>query len=279
MKCYIEKVLPEPDESLAVEHVIGEVADCIFHLHPEYELTYVQAGFGCRYIGNNINNFEPGDLVLIKNNIPHYYHTDINDATSSDWCKIMVIQFQKKHLLADLPEFNDIRQLIDEAQSGIIFYGVEEKMIADVLNNEKIDRLTAFWRLLDKLSHCNYEILDHKSGSPQTINRDERINSVIKSIHKYMESNRPVTLAAMAKVANMTPEAFSSYFHKTTRKKFIDYLIEVKLSRAKNLLLNTNLQIWDIAERSNFTNLSNFNRLFLKHYKMSPRDFRKKWKL
>ena len=278
MKCYIEKVLPEPDESLAVEHVIGPVADCIFHQHPEFELTYVQAGFGCRYIGNNINNFEPGDLVLIKNNVPHYYHTDINDADSNDWCRIMVIQFQKKHLLNNLPEFEDICQLIEQAKSGIIFYGIEEDAIAEVLNNEKIARLTAFWRLLDKLSKSRYEILDNENGYPSEINQDERMNTVIKTIHRYMDNNRPITLSTMAKVANMTPEAFSSYFHKTARKKFIDYLIELKLSRAKNLLLHSNLQIWDIAERSNFNNLSNFNRLFLKHYKMSPREFRKKWK-
>ncbi|MBQ9789835.1 MAG: helix-turn-helix domain-containing protein [Lentisphaeria bacterium] len=278
MKCHIEKVLPEPDESIAVEHVIGPVADCIYHLHPEYELTYVQSGFGCRYIGNNISNFEPGDLVLIKNNTPHFYHTDLNDANCDDWCKIMVIQFREQHLLPQLPELNDIREMINQAGSGIIFYDIDEESIRKVLSCKKIDRLTAFWQLLDQLSCSRYELISTPESPNHKINQDDRINTVIKTIHKYLEINRPITLAAMAKVANMTPEAFSSYFHKSARKKFIDYLIELKLSRAKNLLLHTNLQIWDIAERSNFSNLSNFNRLFLKHYKMSPREFRKKWK-
>ncbi|WP_159517652.1 cupin domain-containing protein [Sunxiuqinia indica] len=44
-----------------------------WHFHPEYQLVYVIESFGTRFIGNSVENFEAGDLVLLGSNVPHFW--------------------------------------------------------------------------------------------------------------------------------------------------------------------------------------------------------------
>ena len=72
----------------------------------------------------------------------------------------------------------------------------------------------------------------------------------------------------------MTPSGFSRFFRKTTGKTFVEYLGELRVSHACNLLVDTDLSILQIALRSGFNNLSNFNRRFLKLKGVTPREYR-----
>ena len=46
------------------------------HFHPEFELTLIVKSFGQRQVGNNIENFHEGDLVLVGHNLPHVWKND-----------------------------------------------------------------------------------------------------------------------------------------------------------------------------------------------------------
>ena len=56
--------------------LFGPVMDCIHHVHPELELTYVESSYGVRFIGDNISDFREIDLVLTGSMLPHHY-TDL----------------------------------------------------------------------------------------------------------------------------------------------------------------------------------------------------------
>ena len=56
---------------------------------------------------------------------------------------------------------------------------------------------------------------------------------------------------------------------------FIEYLNNYRLTMASRLLVSSNSSIIAIAMESGFDNLSYFNRLFKKKYKITPSEFRK----
>ena len=47
-----------------------------WHYHPEIEICYVKQGFGHRIIGNSVQRFQEGDLVLVGSNLPHCWITE-----------------------------------------------------------------------------------------------------------------------------------------------------------------------------------------------------------
>jgi len=83
-----------------------------------------------------------------------------------------------------------------------------------------------------------------------------------------------LTLSRVAKAVNMSRFTFCKYFNKATGIHFTDYLVRVRVERAKNLLLNPNLRISEIAYDSGFQSLTHFNRVFKRIQGRSPTEFR-----
>ncbi len=141
-------------------------------------------------------------------------------------------------------------------------------------------RLLTMLELLDRLSAGNYRKLNPATPATEALPEpDERLNRVLALIHKRLDRNLPIPLTEAAATACLTPPAFSKYFRQATRKRFIDYVIGLKLNRAALQLSRTDGAILDIALNSGFSNLSNFNRHFLAAMGMTPRDYRARYRL
>jgi len=81
-------------------------------------------------------------------------------------------------------------------------------------------------------------------------------------------------LGQIAKAVNMSAFYFCKTFKKVVGINFTDYLSRVRIERAKNLLLNPNLRISEIAFEVGFQSLTHFNRVFKKIAGQSPTDYR-----
>ena len=73
---------------------------------------------------------------------------------------------------------------------------------------------------------------------------------------------------------NITPSNFYKYFKNYTGKTPYDYLMDIRLSRAKFYLKYTDLAISDISDKVGFNNVNNFIRAFSKEYKITPKQYR-----
>ena len=85
---------------------------------------------------------------------------------------------------------------------------------------------------------------------------------------------RQITLAEVAKIANMPEASFSRFIKKRTNKTFIDSLNEIRLGHASRMLIDTTYTIAEIAYKCGFNNISNFNRLFKRKKLCVPKEFR-----
>ena len=99
---------------------------------------------------------------------------------------------------------------------------------------------------------------------------------VITRAKEYISEHQAekLKLGQVAKAVNMSAFYFCKTFKKVAGINFTDYLSRVRIERAKNLLLNPNLRISEIAFEVGFQSLTHFNRVFKKIAGQSPTDYR-----
>ena len=109
---------------------------------------------------------------------------------------------------------------------------------------------------------------------------DEWGNKRMTNVYTYIRENyfKPVSLEKIAKVAKMSPFAFSRFFKKNCGANFIEYLNRVRINKACYLLRETEYQVQNIAVECGFASVSNFNKQFRKTEGISPRDYRAQFK-
>ena len=205
MKFHFEKILPRPGESFAVEYGISPVLNCLDHLHPECDLTCIESGFGCRVIGDSIEPFAAGDLVLIGGMTPHHYLSNPADSTGPEWSRIRVVKFHPEFCgakLFELPEFAPVGAMLAESRGGGLHFpgNVAEEMVWEMkqlLQQKGVDRVATLWRILGKLARSPRRRLS-PGGVPGTAMPDERLERVLRLVHRRIERGEPVPLSEAA---------------------------------------------------------------------------------
>jgi len=100
------------------------------------------------------------------------------------------------------------------------------------------------------------------------------VDQMLRYIDRHYMKN--IGLSQIAGELNVTPSYLSALFHKKTGTTFIKYLTRLRILKAKELLLGTNLQIRQIAEQVGYHSTRYFTRLFVDMVGEYPSDFRKK---
>jgi AraC-like DNA-binding protein len=85
----------------------------------------------------------------------------------------------------------------------------------------------------------------------------------------------PLSLGDIAEEVGLSRERLSRLFHETLGITFSDYLAEVRLGRARQLLAEGSSPVTEIAFASGFQSISQFNRRFLQAEGVSPSEYRR----
>ncbi len=124
--------------------------------------------------------------------------------------------------------------------------------------------LTIFSQHLSMLS--NQVIVQQENAEPPVIRRAKEF------IHEHQAED--ISLSQVAKAVNTSTFYFCKMFKKVTGINFTDYLSRVRIEKSKNLLLNPNLRVSEIAFEVGFQSLTHFNRVFKKILGQTPSDYR-----
>jgi AraC-like DNA-binding protein len=108
------------------------------------------------------------------------------------------------------------------------------------------------------------------------VHREHSESPVIKRAKDFIVENQAedLSLGQVAKAVNTSVFHFCKMFKKATGLNFTEYVSRVRVEKARNLLLNPNLRISEIAYEVGFQSLTHFNRVFKKITGQSPTDYR-----
>lgn len=160
-----------------------------------------------------------------------------------------------------------VRSLSNELSTK---YGEDLDVDIDIIN-----RITEAETLAD-LSEAFMFIINHVSSSLVSSLYTGSSHLISDSL-RYIKSHftEKINLGDLCSELHVNPTYFSYLFSKEMGQSFVDYITEVRLSKAEELLISTELSILDVSALSGFENQSYFSKVFKARNGVTPREYRK----
>ncbi len=255
-----------------------------WHYHPEFELTLTLNSRGQRYIGDNVANYDDGDLVLLGPNLPH------------TWCSAERLEEREPHIALvmwfteewgsriteTLTEMKPVAALLARAGRGVAFSrgiaAAARPVIESIPSRAPADRL---FRLMEVLALVATDAEARPIAGPGAARRKvelpdrDRIERVLDHLHAHYRER--IAVGALADVAALSPSGFHRLFRRHTQLTLTEYVAQLRIGQACALLVNSARPINHIADDVGYQNLANFNRQFRALKGVTPREFRKRF--
>lgn len=121
------------------------------------------------------------------------------------------------------------------------------------------------------------QVLDRIFEHLVLLQENRNHSEMIRNVRAYMEkesANPNLSLDFLSEQFQMNAKTLSKLFKEETGQKFVDYLIELRINHARQLLEDTHHSIQEIAEEVGYTNPISFGRMFKKVVSVSPGEYR-----
>ena len=121
MKASLEPLLKRADSALVSRRVRLGAFDHPYHFHPEIEFTYIAKSNGTRVIGDHIGSFQPGELYLLGENLPHVFRNTVRPKHGAGAEVLHFLHRPQSGFLNALPEAKDLALLLERGKAGLLF--------------------------------------------------------------------------------------------------------------------------------------------------------------
>ena len=252
-----------------------------WHYHPEYEIHLVVDTHGTFYIGDHIGEFGPGQLIMTGPNLPQNWISDIapDEVVPT---RSFVVQFPEAFIedaAAAMPEMDAIRPLLERSHRGLLFSPATAEavkpLMTELFEARGLRRLALFWDILDQLANApDPEVLASLSYELDLgALKDGGVNKAIAHLRENLTET--IDEKDLAEMVNQSPSAFSRAFKRHTGSTLVRYKNQLRVDLACQMLLTQpEAKVAEICFDVGFSNLSNFNRHFVRLKGMSPSQFR-----
>lgn len=282
MKALHRKIIHSVEQSFS--HTTYKRLTMPLHYHEEFELILFTAGSGKEFIGDVVEEYSAGDLILIGSNVPHLHLCNSStDKNVEEFSQCELLQFPDTIFpdnMENVYEYSFIYALLQKSYFGIKFRDkglVDEvcKIMRGVDEKSDIERLMELFRILNTLgkrkdyllispSRCGIESFFGKKYEPVN-----RIYSYL--VHHFKHE---VHLNEISELIGLNSASVCRYFKQRTGKTIFECLIEIRIEHACRLLTHSNLDVLQIAYEVGYNNISNFNKQFKNITKQTPTEYR-----
>ncbi|MGT2957598.1 AraC family transcriptional regulator [Streptococcus bovimastitidis] len=258
--------------------------DILFHWHPELEVTYVYEGTARYHIDYDFFNSQSGDIILVRPNGMHSIHPIGQNKHVTDTFQFhldmigssVVDQVSLRYLQ---PLQNSINKFVYCIKPHMPGYDEIKSCLFAIFSIAKNEDRHFEMLLKSKLHEFMYLLYYYRyvvrKNTDDTYRKNEKIRQLIDYINNNYQQN--LSIDFLANYIGYSKTHFMTVFKQHTGTSCTEFVIQVRLSKACELLINSNRPVLEIANEIGFNNLSNFNRQFKRYYLLTPSQYRKKY--
>lgn len=231
---------------------------------------------GCEVVGTAYNGIEGfnyamklnPDIIITDIMMPQVNGLEMINKLKEAGCKSKFI------ILSGYFEFEYAKKGIEQGVKFFINKPVEEEEFkASIMKVfREIDEERAKQQELESLRNAMMGI-EHKSDSGISVKKD-----TITEIKKYISDNfnKEIGLAEISSRFYMNPSYLSQLFKEKTGETFLNYIMKIRINKAKELLQNTDMKIYEICEYVGYSDTNYFSKLFEKLEGCRPSEYKKR---
>jgi two-component system response regulator YesN len=186
-----------------------------------------------------------------------------------------MIQIVPKYVHSSETVFGLFSYLIGELDHQIYEMGYELNEFVDIDLYKSLYQQTSLSDVNDWLSMTVFPIIKEKLEELKITKQQRIIQQVILYLKENFETD--LSLQQIADQFKISASYLSRTFKEENNVNFSDYLIELRLTKAKDWLENTDMPIKEIAERLRYSTVQNFSRVFKQWMNIPPGEYRKKY--
>jgi AraC-like DNA-binding protein len=279
--------IPHAEQSLRCLHLALPAFRGGLHRHGHFELTWIERGHGLRWVGDSVEPFFDGDLVLVGSETPHLWSS--HGTPTPRGCTATVLQFPPDWLQrCGLPELRPVWPLLLRVAQGVEILGPTRAAIQGLLASlpgaSDVRRVAAFIEVLACLLVGEADLRALSTPWPPALGDgarrggagrppgQRRIDRVLSWIESHLGDE--LCIADAAAIANISAPAFGRFFQREVGKGFTAYVNDARCSWAALRLIGSADTVAQVAQSCGFPTLSNFGEQFRRRYGVGPREFR-----
>ncbi len=266
-------------ENLIVQETRSHTFYTDLHQHNEIQLSLIVNGTGKLVVGDSIHPFKNGDFFVIGSNTPHLFKNENSKNREVHMISLFFTESTFGKNFFTLPDLDDLKPFFQISNKGFqLLSNINEvySRMQLLCQTKKASRLILFLQLLQILCNSSKKPLSEFVYPKVTGHiAGERLQVVFD--YALRRFNEDIKLKTISDLLYMTPNAFCKFFKQRTNKTFFQFLNELRIEHACQLLQNkSDLSIAEISEFSGFKSISNFNRKFKSNKGVVASKYRKR---
>ena len=257
------------------------------HIHNEFEIFIVLKGSGIAKIKNKSYTLKAGDAYLINSGEVHSYMRDplytLDVEDTSDVPLFLFVQISN-HCLREY--FPQIRTTIFNSCNLRDYLSEEEvnEMIKLLVSSAKayfaeepLYQLSILSNIAKVLGLCYKDVPHEIISEAQKTNLKQK-NLRVERIISYIDANfeTQIRLQDLAEQENLSPTHFSHLFTSLFGVTFQNYVNIKRMEQCIRLMPNKEKTLLEISYESGFSDPKYMNRMFIKHFGYTPKEYRKR---
>ena len=255
-------------------------SELVLHTHNYVELVCVTGGHGVHLLADAAWPIQRGDVFVIPPDTKHGYDDCddlhlINCCVESAWCE--------RSELRAIPGYNAfiaLEPLLRAQQDFAAHLHLEEENLERIINyitgmdRELVQQEPGFIRSIKHRLDLLFIDLarKHSAGGGQNHEALLQLEAVLRYIDEHLDSELP--LKHLCDKAAMSPSTLTRYFQRCFQCSPIHYVLQRRLTRAKQLLQSESTAIKEIAKQVGFRDANYFSRMCKKYLHATPKELR-----